>query len=108
MLVVREAGVARADEALEKRNRALFPEVESLRAARRRGVELDAGADLDAGARAVKAKLTGLVVPDVNVCKPVDFKGDQDLVCLRCEGFAECSLRYIGGAPQEISVRPVK
>lgn len=108
VMAVREAGVARADEALEKRNRALFPDVEVLRTTRRSGVEFDVGADLDVGARAVEAKLKGLVVPGVNVCKPIDFKGDQDLICLRCEGFAECSLRYAGGAPKEISVRPVK
>lgn len=108
VLAVREVGAARADEALEKRNRALFPEVEALRAARRVAADLGSGADLDAGAKSVEMKLNGLVVPGVNVCKPVDFKGDQDLVCLRCEGFAECSLRYAGGAPQEISARPVK
>ena len=103
---VKEAGAVRADEALEKRNRALFPEVESLRAAKLAAAS--PGAVPDAAAIAVETRLKGLVVPGVNVCKPVDFKGDQDLVCLRCEGFAECSLRYAAGAPREISVRPVK
>jgi membrane associated rhomboid family serine protease len=111
---VREAGAARADEALEKRNRALFPEVEELRSARRSAASLGAAGDqgagggLDVASKGIEAKLAGLVVTGVNVCKPVDFKGDQDLVCLRCEGFAECSLRYAAGAPKEISVRPVK
>ena len=108
VLAVKEAGAAKADEALEKRNRALFPEVETLRAARRAAGESLAGAGPDAGAKGFEAKLKGLVVPGVNLCKPVDFKGDRDLVCLRCEGFAECSLRYVGGAPKEISARPVK
>ena len=106
LTAVKEAGAVRADEALEKRNRAIFPEVEGLRAAWLAAPA--SGAGPDARARASEAKLKGLVVPGVNVCKPVDFKGDRDLVCLRCEGFAECSLRYAQGAPKEISVRPVK
>jgi membrane associated rhomboid family serine protease len=108
LTAVKEAGVARADEALEKRNRALFPEVEALRSARLAARAPGSGIDLDSGALATEAKLKGLVVPGVNVCKPVDFKGNMDLVCLRCDGFAECSLRYVAGAPKEISVRPVK
>jgi hypothetical protein len=42
----------------------------------------------------------------VNICKPVDFKGDKDGICIRCEGFAECSLRYVKGEPDEIVVKP--
>jgi membrane associated rhomboid family serine protease len=102
VLSVKEAGAVRADEALEKRNRALFPEVERLRAGRRTGLSPDAGT---AG---TEAKLKGLVVDGVHICKPIDFKGDRDLACLRCEGFAECSLRYVAGAPGEITVRQVK
>jgi hypothetical protein len=44
-------------------------------------------------------------VPGVNVCKPVDFKGDRDGICVKCEGFAECSLRYVAGQPAEIVVK---
>ena len=93
---MKSAGVAAQDASLERRNRDLFPKVEALR----RGGSPEA--------EAIRRDVEKLVVPGVKICKPVDFKGDQDLVCLRCEGFAECSLRYAAGAPREISVRPVK
>ena len=102
IFAIKEAGVSHADETLEKRNRALFPEVQVLRDAAR------AGAELPAASSAVRHKIEGLVVSGVHICKPVDFKGDQDLVCLRCEGFAECSLRYVAGAPKEIKVKPLE
>lgn len=36
------------------------------------------------------------ITPGVNICPPADFKpGDADGYCLRCEGFAECSVRYL-------------
>jgi membrane associated rhomboid family serine protease len=36
------------------------------------------------------------IVPGVNVCPPVDFKPeDSDGYCIRCEGFNECSVRYL-------------
>jgi len=41
----------------------------------------------------------------VNICKPIDFKGDKDGICVKCEGFAECSLRYVAGQPAEIVVK---
>ena len=35
-------------------------------------------------------------VRGVNICPPVDFKPDNtDGYCIRCEGFAECSARYL-------------
>lgn len=35
-------------------------------------------------------------VPGVNVCPPADYKPDHtDGYCIRCEGFAECSARYL-------------
>ncbi len=102
VLAVKEVGAARADDALEKRNRALFPDAESLRAAAARGGETSQEM------KGVREKLEGLVVPGVNICKPVDFKGDKDVVCLRCEGFAECSLRYARGSPKEITIKTVK
>lgn len=38
------------------------------------------------------------VVPGVNICPPVDFKPEgADGYCLKCEGFAECTLRYVAG-----------
>ena len=45
------------------------------------------------------------VVPGVNICKPVDYKGDKDGICVSCEGFAECSLRYVNGQPEEIVLK---
>ncbi len=95
---VKTAGAVRADEALEKRNRELFPRVEALRATERSGVEPPGGEGL-------RNELQRLVVPGVKICKPVDFKGDRDGVCVKCEGFAECSLRYLAGQPAEIVVK---
>ncbi|HEV8268421.1 MAG TPA: rhomboid family intramembrane serine protease [Thermoanaerobaculia bacterium] len=92
------AGAVREDRALETRNRALFPKVEALRAATRAG-------ELPDDLRTFAGELPGLVVAGVKICKPVDFKGDKDGICVRCEGFAECSLRYVAGQPDEIVVK---
>ena len=36
------------------------------------------------------------VVAGVNICPPADYKpAAQDLYCVRCEGFNECSIRYL-------------
>lgn len=36
------------------------------------------------------------VVAGVNICPPADYKPDHnDGYCIRCEGFAECSARYL-------------
>lgn len=36
------------------------------------------------------------VVRGVNICPPADYKPlNEDQYCVRCEGFAECSLRYL-------------
>lgn len=95
---VKTTAVQQRDDALERRNRELFPRVEALRQTERSGLEPPGGEGL-------RKELQALVVPGVKVCKPVDFKGDKDLVCLRCEGFAECSLRYLAGQPAEIVVK---
>jgi membrane associated rhomboid family serine protease len=35
-------------------------------------------------------------VPNVNICPPADYKPESaDGYCVRCEGFAECSARYL-------------
>lgn len=35
-------------------------------------------------------------VPNVNICPPADYKPEHnDGYCIRCEGFAECSARYL-------------
>lgn len=98
VVAVKTAGALRTDLALERRNRDLFPKVEDLRRATSAG-------DPPPRQREFEAELRKLVVPGVNICKPVDFKGDKDGICVKCEGFAECSLRYVGGEPAEIVVK---
>ncbi len=42
------------------------------------------------------AQCTRDTVPDVNICPPADYKPENsDGYCIRCEGFAECSARYL-------------
>ena len=97
---LKSAGAIREDATLERRNRDLFPRVEELRLAAR------AGGEPPPKLQGFEGELRKLVVPGVNICKPVDFKGDKDGICLKCEGFAECSLRYVRGEPAEIVVKP--
>lgn len=41
-------------------------------------------------------RLAANVTPGVNICPPSDFKPEgEDRYCLRCEGFAECSGRWL-------------
>jgi len=36
------------------------------------------------------------IIPNVNICPPADYKPEHnDGYCIRCEGFAECSARYL-------------
>jgi len=36
------------------------------------------------------------LVPDVNICPPADYKPrGSDMYCVQCEGFNECSIRFI-------------
>ncbi len=36
------------------------------------------------------------VIPGVNICPPADYKPEgSDLYCVRCEGFNECSIRFL-------------
>ena len=99
VVAVKTAGAVREDMALERRNRELFPKVEDLRRA------MQGGGDPPPRQREFASELAKLVAPGVNVCKPVDFKGDRDGICVKCEGFAECSLRYVAGQPAEIVVK---
>ena len=50
-------------------------------------------------------------VPNVNICPPADYKPESpDGYCVRCEGFAECSARYLRAnrpSPAAASVVPV-
>ncbi len=53
--------------------------------------------DSDVLARLI-AKTEKEIVPGVNICPPVDFKPEnEDGYCVRCEGFAECSTRFMRG-----------
>jgi len=46
--------------------------------------------------RALVASLEKRVVPGVNICPPVDYKPENDdRYCVRCEGFAECTIRFM-------------
>jgi membrane associated rhomboid family serine protease len=96
---IKGAGAVRDNILLERRNRDLFPRVEELRRVSRQG------GDLPPRTRDFASDLAKLVVPGVKICKPIDFKGDKDGICVRCEGFAECSLRYVAGQPEEIVIR---
>ena len=50
----------------------------------------------EADRQVMEAKLEKAIVPGVNICPPRDFKPrNDDRYCVRCEGFAECSLRYM-------------
>ena len=41
--------------------------------------------------------LRSMIVPGVNICPPADFKPEaEDRYCVRCEGFNECSARWLG------------
>ncbi len=99
-VALKSAGALREDALLERRNRELFPRVEELRRA------AQAGGELPGKQREFEAGLKRLVAPGVNICKPIDFKGDKDGICVKCEGFAECSLRYVKGEPAEIVIKP--
>lgn len=48
-------------------------------------------------------------VADVNICPPADYKPDNvDGYCIRCEGFAECSARYLRlNRPAKASAPPL-
>lgn len=42
------------------------------------------------------AALSKKIVPGVNICPPADFKPQaEDRYCVRCEGFNECSARWL-------------
>ncbi len=68
VVAVKTAGAVRADVALEKRNRDLFPRVEELRRARQ-------GGDPPPRTLEFEEELRKLVVPGVNVCKPRRLQG---------------------------------
>lgn len=73
------------------RNLALFGSI-------KKALAEDSSGKIDALVRSLEPS----VVKGVNICPPADYKPEnEDRYCIRCEGFAECSIRYIklGGRP---------
>jgi membrane associated rhomboid family serine protease len=45
---------------------------------------------------ALAERISQDIVPGVNICPPADYKPEhQDRYCVGCDGFAECSVRYL-------------
>lgn len=70
-------------------------------AAMKRALATQSSSDID--------RLIGLseseTVRGVNICPPVDYKPDHsDRYCVRCEGFAECTVRYL--RMKRLTVKP--
>lgn len=65
-------------------------------AARFAGMKLVAATGVAADLERMIVQYRRDVVPGVNVCPPADFKPEApDGYCIRCEGFAECSVRFL-------------
>jgi membrane associated rhomboid family serine protease len=65
-------------------------------AARFVGMKRALNGGLAADAERILAQLDRERVDGVNICPPPDFKPESsDGYCIRCEGFAECSARYL-------------
>lgn len=81
----RPAPVDSAHEGLAEKNLTRFAEVKRA---------------LAEGTPEDRVKLTEAIrhdiIPGVNICPPADYKPEaEDRYCVRCEGFAECSVRYL-------------
>jgi membrane associated rhomboid family serine protease len=74
-----------ADESKAASNLALFDEIEGT--LERRDAEQS---------ETLAARISEDIVPGVNICPPADYKPRaEDRYCIQCEGFAECSARFI-------------
>jgi len=74
-----------SDEALIQKNLARFSEMTAALEAR----------DLTK-IQEIESSLSKQIVRGVNICPPADYKpAHDDRYCVRCEGFAECSVRYL-------------
>jgi membrane associated rhomboid family serine protease len=81
----RPAPVDTAHEGLAEKNLARFAEV-------KRALAEGTAEDRQKLAEAIGRDIT----PGVNICPPADYKPlAEDRYCVRCEGFAECSVRYL-------------
>ena len=75
---------ASAERSAEK-NLALFSEVERL-----------IGSGSPEERDALRTSIEREIKPGVNICPPPDYKPKgEDRYCIRCEGFAECTARFI-------------
>jgi membrane associated rhomboid family serine protease len=65
-------------------------------AARFAGMKKALAHDSDAEIDRIVAQCEREIVAGVNICPPADYKPENnDGYCIRCEGFAECSARYL-------------
>lgn len=65
-------------------------------AARFAGMKQALAADRIADVERLIAQSEREIIHGVNICPPADFKPENtDGYCIRCEGFAECSARYL-------------
>jgi membrane associated rhomboid family serine protease len=73
-------------------------------AARYAAIKQALAKDSDADVARLEAQCVRDTVPGVNICPPADFKPEAaDGYCIRCEGFAECSARYLRmNRPEEV------
>ncbi|HVR43318.1 MAG TPA: rhomboid family intramembrane serine protease [Thermoanaerobaculia bacterium] len=83
-----------SDEKLAGRNLALFAEVEeALERGDREEVE------------SLIRRTENQIVPGVNICPPPDYKPKgEDRYCIRCEGFAECTVRFMRASSEASTV----
>ncbi len=69
-----------------------------MNAARYAAIKQSANANAAVEIERLIAQCERDTVPDVNICPPADYKPEAtDGYCIRCEGFAECSARYLRG-----------
>jgi hypothetical protein len=65
-------------------------------AARYAGIKQALAGANDADVERLIAQADRETVANVNICPPADYKPEAvDGYCIRCEGFAECSARYL-------------
>lgn len=87
-VVLRPALPAPPDGVSERtadRNLALFSSMKKI-------LEKGSPSDTEAFIRSIEPS----VVKGVNICPPADYKPEnEDRYCVRCEGFAECSIRHV-------------
>jgi membrane associated rhomboid family serine protease len=85
-----ETAPSPGEHGIAERNLETFGEVRRV---------LEAGDEAER--RALIASIEKNVTPGVNICPPADYKPEhEDRYCVRCEGFAECTIRFINLSPE--------